>query len=232
VDKATPYLNKVDSDIGPFARLAKPALAAFAGAVTAAIPAVRQTSPVVYAIRNYLQASKQSTQTFAKLSVNLIKHGFAENFFSVVYYVSTALSRYDSTAHMLASLAVLPDDGGCALYATKESSDPDCTAHFGKQPASVASHRDHQHRHTTVAKKHAGAGLSKLQRQLVTGLNKVLQALSGVTGALGKVTHTLGGAVHGVLGNAGKALGRLARTPSSTNQSKAALQDLLNFLLR
>jgi len=232
VDKATPYLDKVDTDIGPFAKLAKPALKAFAGAVDAAIPAVRQASPVVDELRTYLLDSRQSTQEFAHLAVNLIQHGFAENFFSVVYYVATALSRYDSTSHMLSALLVLPDEGGCALYSTKESTDPDCVAHFGKQSAFVPSKHRHAHRHQGAKTN----GLSKAQKQLVSSLNKVLSALSGVTSGLGKATHTLGGALHGVLGNVLGAVGKNGKngnsSKSSPAQSESSLQDLLNFLLR
>lgn len=233
VDKATPYLDKVDTDIGPFAKLAKPALAAFAGAVTAAIPAVKQATPVVDELRTYLLASRGSTQEFAHLAVNLIQHGFAENFFSVVYYVATALSRYDSTSHMLSALLVLPDEGGCALYATKQSTDPDCVAHFGKQPAFVPSKR-HHHRHGGT-KTNGAKSLSQLQKQLVSSLNKVLSALGGVTSGLGKATHTLGGAIHGVLGNVLGAVGKNSKngqTGNSSAGSESSLQDLLNFLLR
>jgi ABC-type transporter Mla subunit MlaD len=130
---ATPALNRVNADIDPFAKLAGPALSAVNSAITAAIPAIRQTTPLTNAIANYAKLSAAKTGLFSRLSVNLQRRGFIENFLSVIYYVSSSLSRYDSVSHMLSILFVGPHNGQCGAYAT--SPVPACSAHYGQQKA-------------------------------------------------------------------------------------------------
>ena len=143
VRSAIPYLNAVDSDIGPFANIAKPALAQLSSALTTAIPAVRDAAPLLRTIHAYTVRSMPSTALFTKLAENLQQHGFFEGFFSVVYYVTSALSRYTSNSHLLSILLEGPDNGQCGNYDTAAPV-PACEAHYGSQPAykpQRASHR-------------------------------------------------------------------------------------------
>ncbi|HUE28750.1 MAG TPA: hypothetical protein VMP89_18390, partial [Solirubrobacteraceae bacterium] len=63
----------------------------------------------------------------------LQRHGFFENFYSVMYYIAASLSRFDSTSHLLSLLLVAPQNGTCGRYATTPT--PGCSAHYGSQPA-------------------------------------------------------------------------------------------------
>jgi phospholipid/cholesterol/gamma-HCH transport system substrate-binding protein len=129
---AVPALNRVASDLGPFAAVAKPGLAKLSTALGKAIPAIRDTTPVVRTLKRYADRSRSGTDLFARLSSNLQQHGFVENFLSIGYYVGAALSRFDSTSHMLPLLLIAPNNGSCGNYATTPV--PGCSAHYGSQP--------------------------------------------------------------------------------------------------
>jgi phospholipid/cholesterol/gamma-HCH transport system substrate-binding protein len=144
---ASPSLNQVAADLGPFAAVAKPAVSDLSSALGQAIPAIRQSTPLIQSLRNYADRSKASTATAGRLFTNLQQHGFTEEFLSIFYYVGTALSRFDSTSHLLPLFAIAPQNGACALYSTKPVAG--CSAHFGDQPgyqtetASAARERSH-----------------------------------------------------------------------------------------
>ena len=127
---AVPYLNRVNRDVVPFAAVAGPALAQLSGSINAAIPAIRGATPLVRTLNAYIGKSKGPTAVFAKLASNLQRSGFAENFFSVVYYVAAALSRFDATGHMLSVLLIGPNNGQCGNYDAGPPV-PACSAHYG-----------------------------------------------------------------------------------------------------
>jgi ABC-type transporter Mla subunit MlaD len=246
INTSVPYLNAVDRDLGPFTAIAKPALGKLATAVSDAIPAVKQATPLVATISNYLKASAPSTKEFAGLTVNLLQQGFSENFLSVLYYVGTALSHYDSDSHMLASLTVFPDGGGCLLYATKESSSPDCQAHYGQQQAYTPAARHHAasakgtattttssttstSSTTTPTTPTTTSPLGTLPSQLAGGIGKVL---SGVGSALGGVTGGLSKTLSGVGGSGQSANSTSTTTGTTTNPQSSGLQNLINYLFK
>ncbi|HUZ27769.1 MAG TPA: MlaD family protein [Solirubrobacteraceae bacterium] len=129
---AAPALNRVSADLGPFVQVAKPGLARLSSALQKAIPAIRTSTPLIDAITNYARKSEPSTLLAAQLYKNLQRHGFAENFLGVFYYVAASLARFDSTSHILPLLLVAPQNGACGQYAT--SPVPGCSAHYGSQP--------------------------------------------------------------------------------------------------
>jgi phospholipid/cholesterol/gamma-HCH transport system substrate-binding protein len=133
IHTAVPSLNQVSSDLGPFVQSAKPALAKLGGALKQAIPAIRDTTPVISTLRRYTGRSLSSTLQFAQLAKNLQQHGFVESFLSVTYYIAASLARFDKTSHMLSILLVGAHNGACSSYATKPV--PGCSAHYGSQPA-------------------------------------------------------------------------------------------------
>lgn len=133
LDTAAPSLDRVEADLGPLARAAAPALPKIAHAVKVAIPAIRTTTPLIDAITSYAQRSLGSTELTSQLYQNLERHGFSEYFLSVIYYVATSLSRFDSTSHVLPLKLVAPHNGACGRYATKPVQG--CSAHYGAHPA-------------------------------------------------------------------------------------------------
>jgi virulence factor Mce-like protein len=130
---AAPSLDRVESDLGPLAAAAAPALPKIGHALKVAIPAIKTTTPLINAIANYAQRSLSSTELTSQLYENLQRHGFSEYFLSVFYYVATALSRFDSTSHVLPLMLIAPHNGKCGRYSTKPVSG--CSAHYGSRPA-------------------------------------------------------------------------------------------------
>ncbi len=132
IHNAVPALNRVSNDLGPFVAAAKPGLAKLQTAMKVAIPAIRDTTPVVKELRTYAHRSLPGTLLFARLSENLQQHGFLENFLSVVYYVQASLARFDGTSHMLSIMLIGANHGACGNYATTPVAG--CSAHYGTNP--------------------------------------------------------------------------------------------------
>ncbi len=130
---AAPTLDQVSSDLKPFVAAAVPALSRLSGALKTSIPALHKSLPLTKTIAAYARRSLPSTELAARLYENLQRHGFVEDFLSVVYYVAASLARFDSTSHMLPLLLIGPHNGRCSQYATKPV--PGCGAHYGSQPA-------------------------------------------------------------------------------------------------
>jgi ABC-type transporter Mla subunit MlaD len=130
---AAPSLNRVANDLGPFATAAKPALSKLSIALGRAVPAVRQSTPLVRTILSYARRSSASTALSARLFSNLQRRGFTESFLSVFYYTAASLARFDGTSHILPLFLLAPNNGACGQYATKPVTG--CGAHYGQQPA-------------------------------------------------------------------------------------------------
>jgi virulence factor Mce-like protein len=228
---AIPDLNRVDTDIRPFTRVATPALAALSQTFARTIPTVKLVTPLVREINRYLKASGPTTASFAKLVVNLLQHGFAENFLQVVYYVAGALAHEDATAHQLSALLMFPNNGSCANYATTVVAG--CQSHYGSQPAFTPARRGHRRsaaRRAAAPRAGAlstapatgsagtgvgtatGGGLASLPSQLASGINQVIGTVSGTVRGL---TGATGGGAGGPAAQSGP----------------GGLQHLLNFLL-
>lgn len=130
---ASPVLEQVSRDLKPFVAAANPGLGRMSAALRIAIPALRQSLPLLGNLESYAHRSLGSTELSAKLYKNLQRHGFVEEFLSVAYYVATSLARFDSTSHLLPLLLIAPHNGACGRYATKPVAG--CGAHYGSQPA-------------------------------------------------------------------------------------------------
>lgn len=133
IHAAVPGLNRVSSDLGPFARVATPALAKLSVALRGAIPALRDAAPLTNTLRAYAARSLPGTLLFARLASNLQRHGFVENFLGITYYIAASLARFDATSHMLSILLVGARNGTCGNYSTTPV--PGCSAHYGTNPA-------------------------------------------------------------------------------------------------
>jgi virulence factor Mce-like protein len=202
---AAPSLNRVANDLGPFATAAKPALAKLSVALGSAIPALRQSTPLLGTILSYSRRSKASTALAARLFSNLQRHGFIEGFLSVFYYTAASLARFDATSHILPLFLLAPNNGACGQYATKPVAG--CSAHYGQQPAYQRASRAGARRH----------GASTAQTGTVAG-NGTTAAPGGPAGA------SPAASASGVPGPGIPA----PTTPSSTN----VLQALSSFLLK
>ncbi|MBO0767182.1 MAG: hypothetical protein J2O48_00720 [Solirubrobacterales bacterium] len=132
IRQATPALNKVSNDIVPFTKLAEPNLASLAGTIDQAIPDATAARPLVHTVTHYLNVSATPTAQFASMMQNMLQHGVSENFLSILYYISGALSKYDSHGHMLSGLLENPNNGDCVTYSRQPENG--CQAHFQPQP--------------------------------------------------------------------------------------------------
>jgi phospholipid/cholesterol/gamma-HCH transport system substrate-binding protein len=205
IHAAVPYLNRVNADVVPFAAVAAPALTQLSGSINSAIPAIHDATPLIGTLAHYIKISKPATALFAKLSSNLQRHGFVENFFSVVYYVASSLSRYDSTSHMLSVLLVGPDNGTCGQYATTPV--PACSAHYGSQPG----YKPARARRGRRAAPAAGSGSAAATAPAAT-----------TTGSTQPQAPTARN--HGIT--------LPAATTTTAQQTSHALQNLVNYLLK
>jgi hypothetical protein len=166
----------------------------------------------VNALQSYVTRSMPATKTFSKLAVNLIKHGFAENFFSVVYYVATALARKDATSHLLSILLIGPGGGSCGAYATTPN--PACSAHYGSQPAYTPQHRVGRaaaRRSSAAAAKATSTAPGSTTTPSTGSAAKPSSPLSGVSRTVGSVPGT---------------------ATTAVQQTGKALQNLVQYLLR
>jgi ABC-type transporter Mla subunit MlaD len=142
IDVAVPSLNRLAGDLKPFVKAANPGLARLDTALGKAIPAIRDSTPLVRALRSYSDRSRSSTKLMRRLLENLQRHGFFENFVSIAYYIAASLSRFDASSHLLSLLLVGAQNGSCGNYATTPA--PGCSAHYGSQPSYKPSAGDLQ----------------------------------------------------------------------------------------
>jgi ABC-type transporter Mla subunit MlaD len=212
IHTALPYLNAVDRDIGPFAAVAAPAIAAMEKALDVGIPAIKNATPLVKEINNYLQVSKSTTAQFSKLAKNLQQHGFFEGFFSVVYYVTAALSRYTSNGHLLSILLVDPNNGACSSYATKPVAG--CSAHYGSQPAYTPARRGHRAGKTSSSTPSTAQPGSSTGQQPGSGQGSTGQTSTGQSTSTTPAPSPASGA------------------SSAVQKTGQALQNLVNYLLK
>jgi ABC-type transporter Mla subunit MlaD len=132
IHAAVPALNRVANDFGPFVKVAKPGLAKLGVALKKAIPAIRDTTPLVRTLRSYTSRSLPGTKLVGRLFANLQQHGLVENLISIFYYVGASLARFDSTSHMLSLLLIGPQNGACGVYSMTPV--PGCSGHYGSGP--------------------------------------------------------------------------------------------------
>jgi phospholipid/cholesterol/gamma-HCH transport system substrate-binding protein len=235
---AVPSLTKVNHEIVPFAKVAEPALTSVSKAITAAIPDTKAVTPVVKTLSNYLTASAGTTAAFSKLLVNLIQHGFSENFLSVLYYTATALGKKDDDSHMLSSLLIFPGSGLCGTYATTESAA--CNAHYGTA-ASYTPERTKATAAATTAPKTTATSTpsapaaSPATPSPATSTNPISSLGSGLQNLGSTVSGGVTNLVNGVGSTVNKVTSGLSGTTTSASSSQtstSSLQNLLGYLLK
>jgi ABC-type transporter Mla subunit MlaD len=224
IHAAVPGLNRVSNDLGPFVKVAKPALRDLGAALQKAIPAIRETTPLTKTLRQYTARSLPGTKLVARLFVNLQQHGFTENLVSLFYYVAASLARYDSTSHLLSVLLIGPDNGICGNYATAPVAA--CSAHYGSGPHYKPSSARTATSHRPAPRRRQASGTHSATTPAASGSAPSAAATSGSTGPQGpsgaaQILSTLLGGTQPSTGSTGDTGG-----PSST------LQSLLNYLVK
>jgi phospholipid/cholesterol/gamma-HCH transport system substrate-binding protein len=221
IHAAVPALNRVSADLGPFVKIAKPALLKLGSALKKAIPAIRDTTPLVSTLRSYADRSLSGTALVAKLFENLQQHGFVENFLSLPYYISASLARFDSTSHLLALLLVGADNGLCGMYATTPI--PACSAHYGSQPTYKSSPQ--LDRASTGSQ--FGASASRTAKKKPASTSTTVSSPSAAGSTASSTSTSSASSAPAAAPAAPPSAGS-----GSTQQSLQTLQNLVNFLLK
>jgi ABC-type transporter Mla subunit MlaD len=216
IHAAVPSLNQVANDLGPFVAAAKPGLLKLGAALTKAIPAIRDTTPLVKTLRSYTGRSKSNTLLFAKLSQNLQQHGFVENFLSITYYIGAALARFDSTSHLLSVLLIGPGGGTCGSYATTPVKG--CSAHYGSGPTYNPS--------PALANRSTQRTAASRTTPKVATTRPAPSTPAGARSAPSSGATTASNIPQGLLSQL------LATTGKAAGQSTQNLQSLVNYLLK
>jgi ABC-type transporter Mla subunit MlaD len=203
---AAPALDQASTDLGPFVKAARPGLADLGVALRQAIPAIRDTTPVVSQLASYTHRSLPGALQFARLGTNLQQHGFVENFLSVIYYVGASLARFDKTSHMLSILLVGPNNGKCSQYTATPVAG--CSAHYFDDPSA-------KYRGTAAA---VQTPRNASRRTRTPRLNA-----RGVSGRQRRPSSSGAGLT---------ASQAVQATPNPLQQSTASLQNLVNYLFR
>lgn len=232
IHNAVPSLNQVSNDLGPFVTAAKPALSQLGTALTKAIPAIKDTTPLLPVLRSYLSKSKSSTLLAGKLFTNLQRNGLTENLLNVFYYVGASLAREDATSHLLPAFLIGPANGLCSFYATTPVAG--CSAHFGQQatytpaPASVG-------KPAAVRNAAAGSPAASTTAPVASQAPSASTATSAnpVSAVQQKVQQLLQNVLQGTGKATGPALAQLQKLLSgSQGHSNQTLQNLANYLLK
>jgi ABC-type transporter Mla subunit MlaD len=221
IHASVPGLNRVADDLGPFVKVAKPALLDLGTALQKAIPAIRDTTPLTKTLRQYTARSLSGTKLIGKLFENLQQHGFTENLISIFYYVAASLARFDSTSHMLSVLLIGPDNGACGNYATTPTAA--CSAHYGSGQAYKPTNASADTASTRAS--HHGR---KTAKHTTSTAATTSPATSPPASGTGSVPTGPAQIVQKLLGGSGPSTG----TTGGSGTTPSALQGLLNYLIK
>jgi ABC-type transporter Mla subunit MlaD len=224
IHASVPGLNRVADDLGPFVKVAKPALLDLGTALKKAIPAIRDTTPLTKILRQYTARSLPGTKLIGKLFENLQQHGFTENLISIFYYVAASLARYDSTSHMLSVLLIGPDNGVCGNYATTPTAV--CSAHYGSGQA----YKPTKASADTASRRVAHHGRTATKRTTSRAAATTSPSASPPASGSGSGSSSPGQIVQKLLGGSTPTTGTTGGSGSGTTPS--ALQGLLNYLIK
>ena len=132
---AAPSLNRLTSDMPPFARQVQPTLKALGPVLSHGATTLRKSLPVSRAMHEYAHNSRGAAQLAGPLFTNLRDRGFAESLLLFLYRGAAAAARFDKYSHILPAYSVINE---CSLPATTPV--PGCEATFTSATAARRSH--------------------------------------------------------------------------------------------
>ncbi|MCW3015120.1 MAG: hypothetical protein JWO02_2212, partial [Solirubrobacterales bacterium] len=127
---ATPGLNSLVDQIGPFSKAAQPALARLAVASDTGRTTIKAAKPVVTLLKTFAASAGPTGTSLNALLVNLQQRGGIEYLLKFVYGGATASSRYDAISHILPAHIFVSQ---CGLYA--QTPVAGCSSNFGRPGA-------------------------------------------------------------------------------------------------
>jgi virulence factor Mce-like protein len=128
---AAPSLNRLTSDIGPFARQVQPTLTKLRPVLRQGTKTLKRSVAVSKATREYAHNSRPAAELAGPLFTNLQERGFSESLLIFLYRGAAAAARFDKDSHILPAYSVFNE---CSMEA--KTPVPGCEATF--KPASVA----------------------------------------------------------------------------------------------
>ncbi|MEA2294168.1 MAG: hypothetical protein QOE86_1807 [Solirubrobacteraceae bacterium] len=123
---ATPSLERLLGQVGPFAAAGTPALAQLGGVSKLGIEVARDARPVTSRLAPFSAAAIPAGAALASTLVDQRDRGFVENLNAFAYYGAAAQARYDATSHIFPAH---PELTTCAGYATAPVAG--CNAFYG-----------------------------------------------------------------------------------------------------
>jgi phospholipid/cholesterol/gamma-HCH transport system substrate-binding protein len=150
---ATPALNSLVDQVGPFSAAAQPALARLGVASDTGRKTIKAARPVVRLLKSFAASAGPTGTSLNALLVNLQERGGIENLLKFIYGGAAASSRYDAVSHILPAHIF---SGDCGFYS--ETPVAGCSANFGAQPAAARAKRASAGKRTPAAGKDAATG--------------------------------------------------------------------------
>lgn len=128
---AAPSLDRLSTDLGPFAARARPELARLERTLARGTRATRRSLPLVTAIARYVHASLPNARLAGQVFANLRDRGAIEFLLSFFYHGAESGARFDAVSHILPSRLSVDQ---CSQYASTPVAG--CSAN---QPADATS---------------------------------------------------------------------------------------------
>ncbi|MCK9248117.1 MAG: hypothetical protein M0P31_03970 [Solirubrobacteraceae bacterium] len=124
--RATPALDRVARDVGPFARAAEPVTARLASSLRRATPVLRGAAPQLALLQRGIEAIAPVMEPTARVARSLEDNGVPQRLLVFVHQVALATARFDRTSHILPARLNLNQ---CIIVATVAQ--PECSSRFG-----------------------------------------------------------------------------------------------------
>jgi virulence factor Mce-like protein len=127
--EAAPAINRLNNDIGPFARAAQPTITALRPVLGQGIRSLQKAAPVSRLLKGYAHRSLPAAQLAGTLFTNLRDTGFAESLLQFIYGAAAGTARFDDIGHILPAFITL---NACSLPATTPVAG--CSANYTRTP--------------------------------------------------------------------------------------------------
>ena len=150
---AAPALNRMSTDLGPFAKQVQPTLKALRPVLAQGAKTLKQSLPVSRAMRDYTHNSRPAAELAGPLFTNLRVRGFSESLLLFLYRGAASAARFDKDSHILPAYSIIND---CSAPATTPVAG--CEATFTRPNVAERAHRRSARRHTRRAPSSGGGG--------------------------------------------------------------------------
>ena len=127
---AAPSLDRLSTDLGPFARQVQPTLTKLRPVLAQGAITLKRSVGISKATRDYAHNSRPAAELAGPLFTNLQQRGFSESLLLFLYRGAAAAARFDKDSHILPAYSIFND---CSTSATTPV--PGCEATFSQTTA-------------------------------------------------------------------------------------------------